>query len=239
MTWRAAYLRARLVPLVGSLLLVLVANGLAPGAVLGWLGGSVILGVMAMRTRWWRPWTRARTPTEAELGVIRAAVALVPGLRGRHEPTAWVVADPGVWVEVRGPHDVVVSTGWLRWGGRDGVTWEHLGASVAAARGRAATRTTGTAVVDVLCVPGRLAWAPVRWLQRRIPGLGWWMRGWSAVLAVIAVVQMASVGRWSVVASLVAAIMAAVGASWWSARWRRTLDRLGVEATDAAGLAGS
>ena len=54
--WRAAFLRARLIPLVISLAVVLVAEALQMGALLGWVVASV--GIAVLR---WAPSPSTKT----------------------------------------------------------------------------------------------------------------------------------------------------------------------------------
>lgn len=129
--WRAAFLRARLIPLVISLAVVLVAEALQMGALLAWVVASVGIAVLRSRTMvGWRLFG-VRKPTPDELEVLRAGISSAPTLRGRREPQLWTAPGDHVFMPTRG--DLVISdswTGYLAEGG-DSETVAHLAASTA------------------------------------------------------------------------------------------------------------
>lgn len=233
MSWRWVFVRARLVPLTVSLLVVVVVNEIVPGLLIAWLLGSLAAAMVAMRSGVWRFGTRR--PMTAESQMIRAALGMVSGQRGRNERTLWMFGSAELQVALPRRRDIVVSTAWVRAIDAGALSVENLAASIAEAVGRSVIRRTWVKVVDAACCPAWVVAMPFTWVLRRtrIAGL---LQAWLVLIAVPAVVQQAWAGRWSVAASV--ACLAAV-VSWalrWSRRWRLALSRLGSDAVRAADL---
>lgn len=237
MSWVWVYLRARLVPLVGSLLLVAVVNGLLPGALVVWLLGSLLFGVVATRAPFWRLIHGVRRPTPEENAIVRAAAGMVPGLRGRDEPIVWVWPGHGLQVARPGPGEVAVSFAWVRAVALGTMPVEALAAAVAAATGRSVVRRPWTSALDVACWPARVVAAPFEWVGRHFPDLGRLCTGWLLATSGIAMVMQASTQRWTVLASVACFALAVIAAPLWSRGWQRAHARLGIDAARHAGLA--
>lgn len=229
--WRSRYLLARLIPLTVSLAVVLVVNALVPGFVVGWLAGSVAAGLLRRRTGCGYG---ARPAMPAEVALLRGMGGLVPGLRGRGEPSWWIRQSDIGWMWMPNRRTVVVTSG-LVGGLRTGaVSPDRCAAVLAGASGRLpVTSSRLVRVLEVACIPARLI---ARLIPRSI------RRPWHplplglACLSLVAVIQQGSQGRWGVAALQVILAAALIGAPWFEARWQSTLEQMGTDATIKAGL---
>ena len=233
--WRAAFLRARLIPLVISLAVVLVAEALQMGALLAWVVASVGIAVLRSRTMvGWRLFG-VRKPTPDELEVLRAGISSAQTLRGRREPQLWTAPGDHVFMPTRG--DLIISdswTGYLAEGG-DSETVAHLAASTAARSD--VTRRTWVVALDTFCLPGRLALAPLVRMGAARPGLKLWMYAWLVLLVGIAVVQQTAMGRWPVAVGLVVLAGACFAGPAWERGWQRCLQGIGSDSRSVAARA--
>lgn len=229
--WRSRYLLARLIPLTVSLAVVLVVNALVPGFVVGWLAGSVAAGLLRRRTGCGYG---ARPAMPAEVALLRGMGGLVPGLRGRGEPSWWIRQSDIGWMWMPNRRTVVVTSG-LVGGLRTGaVSPDRCAAVLAGAAGRLPVTTSRLIrVVEVACIPARLIAGLIPRSIRRpwhpLPlGL--------ACLSLVAAIQQGSQGRWGVAVLQVILAGALVCAPWFEARWQTTLEQMGADATISAGL---
>ncbi|WP_232550048.1 hypothetical protein [Propioniciclava soli] len=230
--WRGAFLAARVIPMVVSLAIVFVAEALQTGALLVWLAGSVGWAYLTTKTmRLWRL-GGVRRPVPAEVEVVRASMGLVPGLRGRREPRLWLQGGDQIYLATR--RDLVVGRGWSRYL-LEGGSAEVLAAGIAAAAARGAvTRRTWVVALDTLCLPGKLAIAPLRVVVASRPGLMVWMYTWLVILGAVATVQQTAAGRWPAAVGLVVLVAACFAGPAWEARWRAKLDLISTAQTAPA-----